>query len=91
MPSPDETKVLKILDAEGGESTLGKVARKMGLNSSYARVILNSMGKNDIIDVYRNGKIRIAYKGWMALGKKREKKLDGFKRYMEDREKMKAF
>ncbi len=90
MPTQDETKALKIIDAEGGESTVGKIAAKMGLSPSYTRVILRSMGENDIIDIFRSGKIRIANKGWTTLGK--EAKLsDGLKRYLEDRAKWKTF
>ena len=90
MSTPDESKILKIIDAEGGEPTIGKIARKMGLNTSYTRVILSSMGKNDIIDLYRSGKVRIVNKGWIALGKRHEQ-LDGLKRYLADREKMQTF
>ena len=46
MPTPDERKILKIIDDEGGESTVGKVASKMGLITSYVRIILNSIGMN---------------------------------------------
>jgi DNA-binding IclR family transcriptional regulator len=90
MPTPDEMKILKILDAEGGESTVGRIARKMRLDTNYTRVILNSMGLNDLIDVFRTGKVRIAYKGWAALGKQPEQ-TDGLKRYLEDRAKWKTF
>ena len=72
MATPDEREILKIIDAEGGESTVGKVASKMGLDTSYCRVILNSMGRNDYIDVFRDGKLRILSKGWSSLGKQSE-------------------
>jgi len=90
MPTPDENKVLEIIDAEGGECTVGKIAAKMHLQPSYVRVILRSMGENDIIDIFRSGKVRIANRGWTALGKD-AKRPDGLKRYLEDRAKWKTF
>jgi hypothetical protein len=48
------------------------------------------MGENDIIDIFRSAKVRIAYKGWAALGKIPERQ-DGLKRYLEDRAKWKTF
>ena len=89
MPTPDEIKILKIIDAEGGECSVGRIARKMRLDRSYARIILGSMGENDIIDVFRSGKVRIGSKGWQALGKQ-TKRADGLKRYLEDRAKWKT-
>jgi len=90
MPTPDESKILKIIDAEGGECSIGRIAKKMRLGPNYTRVILRSMGENDIIDVFRTGKIRIASRGWAALGKKPEQS-DGLKRYLEDCAKWKTF
>jgi len=90
MPSPDESKILKIIEAEGGECTIRKIAAKMRMTSQYAGVILYSMGKSDIIDVFRTGKVSLARKGWTALGKK-EEQIDGLKRYLEDRDKWKTF
>jgi Mn-dependent DtxR family transcriptional regulator len=90
MPTPDESKILKIIEVEGGECTVGRIARKMRLDPNYVRIILCSMGENDIIDIFRTGKVRIASKGWTALGKKAERP-DGLKRYLEDRAKWKTF
>lgn len=90
MPTPDESKILKIIDAEGGECTVRKIAAKMHLESSYVRIILRSMGENDFIDIFRSGKVRIADKGWTTLGKKPQR-TDGLKRYLEDRVKWKTF
>lgn len=69
MPTSDEKKVLMIIEANGGECAQARVARKMGIRSDYVRVILNSMGMRDYIDVLRSGKVRLAEKGWRALGK----------------------
>ena len=90
MPTPDENKVLKIIDAEGGECTVGKIAREMRLQPGYVRVILRSMSQSDIIDVSRNGKVRIANKGCVAMGKQPVRE-GGLKRYLEDRAKWKTF
>ncbi len=62
----------------------------MRLDPNYVRIILRSMGENDIIDIFRTGKVRIAGNGWTALGKKPERP-DGLKRYLEDRAKWKTF
>ena len=90
MPTPDENKVLKIIDAEGGECTVGRIAAKMHLQPGYVRVILRSMGESDMIDVFRNGKVRIASKGCAVMGKQSPRQ-DGLKRYLEDRAKWKTF
>lgn len=91
MPTPDESKILKIIEAEGGECGIRKIAAKMGITPQYVRIILYSMGESDIIDVFRSGKVRIASNGWTALGKKPQRGSDGLKRYLEDRAKWKTF
>jgi hypothetical protein len=92
MATPNENKILKILKEAGGESTARKIASKMGFDSGYTRVILNDMGRHDIIDVFNNGKVRIAYKGWIMLGEKVEDhRQSGMNRYLEDRAKWKTF
>lgn len=90
MSTPDESKILKIIEAEGGECGIRKIAAKMRMTPQYARIILCSMGESDLIDVFRTGKIRLARKGWTALGKK-EQQIPGLKRYLEDRDKWKTF
>ena len=70
MPSPDENHILRILDEEGGESNLAKVAVEMGLSTQWARTVVESLGRRDYIDVFANGKIKLADKGWNALGKR---------------------
>jgi len=90
MPTPDESKILKIIDAEGGECGIRKIAAKMRMTSQYVSIILRSMGESDMIDVFRSGKVRISNKSLVALGKKPERP-DGLKRYLEDRDKWKTF
>lgn len=90
MPTPDESKIFKIIETEGGECGIRKIAAKMRMTPQYVSIILRSMGESDIIDIFRSGKVRIANKGWVALGKKPERP-DGLKRYLEDRAKWKTF
>ena len=85
-------KILKILKDAGGESSSRKIAAKMGFDSGYVNSILNSMGRHDLIDVFNNGKVSIAYKGWVLLGEKVEDhRQSGMNRYLEDRAKWKTF
>ena len=69
MPTTDEKNILKILEEEGGELHEVKISRYMGLRLDYLRSILDSMGRRDLIDVFGNGTVNIADKGWRALGK----------------------
>ena len=69
MATPDERDILKIIDEEGGESHEVKIANEMVLRLVYVRTMLASMGANDYIDVFRSGKVKIADKGWLVLGK----------------------
>ena len=70
MPSPDENHVLRILDEQGGECYLSKIAMKMGLSTEWAKTIIYSLGRRDFIDVMANGKCKLADKGWNTLGKR---------------------
>ena len=90
MPTQDESKIFKIVEAEGGECGIRRIAVKMRLDPNYVRVILRSMGENDMVDIFRSGKVRISNKGCVVLGRKPERP-DGFKRYLEDRAKWKTF
>lgn len=69
MATPDERKVLKIIEEKGEESHEVTIANEMGLRLDYVRTILSSMGARDYIDVLRSGKVKIADKGWTVLGK----------------------
>jgi len=88
--TPNENKILKIIDTEGGESTVGKISAKMSMETNYIRIMLRSMGENDIIDLYRNGKVVITRKSFRELGKE-GKQIDGLKRYLYDLERGKTF
>jgi Mn-dependent DtxR family transcriptional regulator len=91
MPTPDESKILKIVEAEGGECTVGRIAAKMRLDPGYVRIILRSMGAADIINYCRSGKVTLAGKGGVTLGKEPQPAADGMKRYLEDRAKWNTF
>lgn len=91
MPTPDERKILKIIEEKGGESHEVAIANEMGVRLVYARTILSSMGASNYIDVFRSGKVRIADKGWGVLGKSGSGNIESlpdetpeerFKRYM---------
>ncbi len=69
MPSPDENKIMRFLDEGGGQSTVVKVARELGVRIDYARIICESIGRRDFIDVSANGKLGLTEKGWKAIGK----------------------
>lgn len=71
MPTPDEKNVLEVLDEEGkgGELSEVQIAKFMGVRLDYIRTILGSMGRRNFIDVFASGKIKLAEKGWKALGK----------------------
>jgi len=70
MATCNEREILKIIDEEGGECSEVKISRCMGLGLTYVRCMLVSMGIGDYIDVFRSGKVKIADKGWRALGKR---------------------
>ena len=69
MPTSDEKEVLKIIEEEGGESHIVKVANRIGLRLVYTKTIIGSMGRRDFIDVSASGKVKLTDKGWRALGK----------------------
>jgi len=91
MATPDERKILKILEERSGEAHEVTIANEMGIRLVYVRTILASMGSRDYIDVFRSGKTKITDKGWKVLGKSGPGNLESlpdetpgerFKRYM---------
>ena len=72
MPSGTELEVLKIIRDEGGETNPHVVARKLGSSwePDYVRLICNSLGRADYIDVLSSGKLRITAKGKAAVERK---------------------
>jgi len=70
MPSGSELEVLKII-AEKEETTPFYISRRMGSawGADYIRMLCNSLGRNDYIDVLASGKLRITAKGKGVLKK----------------------
>ena len=63
-----DLEILKAIWNHGGETTEREVASEMKLELGWSRVYLKSLGKADLIDIYRSGKVKMTYKGRMALG-----------------------
>ncbi len=72
MASGTEIEVLKAIKDEGGETTVGAVAHKIssGWGMDYIRLLCNSLGRADYIDVLKSGKLRITTKGEKTIGSK---------------------
>ncbi len=70
MPTPDENKIMLFLDEEGGQGSILKVSRELGVRIDYARIICESLGRRDFIDVFANGRLGLTRKGWKTIGKK---------------------
>ena len=58
-----ELEALKEIWRRGGKASISSLARAMGINSDYARVVLLDIGKKDYIDITRDGMCKIAEKG----------------------------
>jgi len=69
MATPDERKILQIIEEKGGESHEVIIANEVGLRLVYLRTILASMGNRGYIDVFRSGKAVIIDKGRKVLGR----------------------
>jgi len=72
MASGTELQILRIIRGEGGETTPGLVSRKLGSSwgIDYIRLLCNSLGRDDYIDVLKSGKLIITAKGMQAVGDK---------------------
>lgn len=63
-PTGTEVEALgKIAEFEGGRAHFQQIARKLGRNSNYARVLCRSLGKGDYIDFSLSGIAQITPKG----------------------------
>ena len=69
MPSGNEKEAITIIADEGGQCTLGVVSRAMGLSRDYTRIILESLGRAEYLDITRAGKISLKAKGYKAAGR----------------------
>ena len=65
MASGTEIEVLKAIKDEGGETTVGAVAHRIGSGwgMDYIHLLCSSLGRADYIDVLKSGKLRITTKG----------------------------
>ena len=72
MASGTEIEVLRAIKDEGGETTVGAVAHRIGSGwgLDYIRLLCNSLGRADYIDVLKSGKLRITTKGEKTIESK---------------------
>ena len=69
MASGTEFEVLKALRKKGGETTISAIAAEIRMSSDYARIVCRGLGMADYVDVFNNGRVRLAEKGIEALRK----------------------
>jgi hypothetical protein len=69
MATPDERKILEVIEEKGGESHESAITKAMGRRLDSVRTILTSMGSRDYVNVFLSGKVEIADKGWSVLGR----------------------
>ncbi|MFQ6030098.1 MAG: hypothetical protein ACE5Q6_21705 [Dehalococcoidia bacterium] len=68
--SGTEWELLKAIADLGGSTSVKRSGAKAGLQSEYARILCESMGRYDYLDVYRSGKVDMTRKGWQELRRK---------------------
>ena len=70
MPAGTEMDILRFIDMEGGETRMGAIKRLLSCyGRDYVELICGSLGRNDFIDWFRDGKVKLTDKGRRALGK----------------------
>ena len=83
MPAGTEKDILRYIDMEGGETRIGNIKRLLACyGSSYVETICGSLGRNDFIDWFKDGRISLTEKGWRAVGK-RPRQEEMFQQYLE--------
>lgn len=65
-----EHQVLGIIYAQGGKTSIFSIAREIGFNSDYARMICESLGRRDYIDFSALSGIAILREKGTEIGKK---------------------
>lgn len=68
-----ERDALKEISKHGGKLSIMGVARELKIGNNYARIICNSLGRADYIDVSASGMCTIAPKGEEFLKKNQPK------------------
>ena len=64
-----ELEVLKALRKKGGEATISAIAASIRMSSNYTGIVCRGLGMDDYVDVFSNGRVRLADKGLSALRK----------------------
>ena len=63
-----QIEILKTIWMQGGETTERAVADEHDMAFNWMRLHITRLGKADLIDVSKTGRVRITYKGRNALG-----------------------
>lgn len=66
--SETELAILRIVWRQGGETTERGIADEMEMEMGWARVHIGRLGKADLIDADRSGRVKLTYKGRHELG-----------------------
>lgn len=83
MPSGTEMDILRFIDMEGGETRMGAIKRLLSCySSSYVETMCGSLGRHDFIDWFGDGRVKLADKGYKALGKMAPEE-ESLRQYME--------
>jgi len=69
----NELKVLSIIWDWGGEASVDIIAREAGISTNYARLICESLGREDYIDFLHSKLCRIKSKGKLVIALKTSK------------------
>ena len=69
VPGGSELEALQIISEAGEDAKVGTLRMRMGLSNAYARMVCNSLGRRDFIDVAPDGTCRLTTKGEKAITK----------------------
>lgn len=69
----EDDKFLELLSKEGGKAHLHQIANLMHISFDYARSVLNSLGRRDFIDFFRDEIAVLTDKGKDRLEKEKQK------------------
>lgn len=70
MPAGTEMDILKYLEQQGGQCKMGSIKRLFACYGPYyLELVCGSLGRRDYIDWLKDGTVKLAKKGWRALGK----------------------
>jgi len=67
----NELKVLEIIWDWGGEASVDVITREAGISTNYARLICESLGREDCIDFLHAKLCKIKSKGKIAVASKK--------------------